>query len=139
MMLNIPSITEIGSELLGRLHGPFSFRFVLQPLMAAFYAVRYGVKDAREGKPAYFWSVVAHPTERRELLREAWHHVLRVIILGVVMEVLYEIIVFKAIRPLQLVLVVLGLAFVPYVLLRGPVNRIARRWIGSRNHRKKAA
>jgi predicted thioredoxin/glutaredoxin len=139
MMLNIPSITEIGSELLGRLHGPFSFRFVLQPLMAAFYAVRYGVKDAREGKPAYFWSVVAHPAERRELLREAWHHVLRVVMLGVVMEVLYEIIVFHAIRPLQLVVIVLGLAFVPYLLVRGPVNRIARRLIRRGTQRKKAA
>ena len=139
MMMNIPSITEIGSELIGRLHGPFSFRFVLQPLMASIFAIRDGVKDAREGRPAYFWRVMAHSAERRELLREGWHRVLRVVILGVVMEVLYEVIVFKAIRPLQLVVIVLGLAFVPYVLLRGPVNRIARYWIGSRNHRKKAA
>ena len=137
--MNIPSITEMGSELIGRLHGPFAFRFVLQPLMASIFAIRYGVKDAREGKPAYFWSVVAHPAERRELLREGWGHVLRVVILAVVMEVLYEIIVFKAIRPLQLVLVVLGLAFVPYLLLRGPINRIARHWIGSGKQRKKAA
>jgi hypothetical protein len=82
---------------------------------------------------------VTHPAERRALLREAWHHVLRVVILSVVMEVLYEIIVFKAIRPLQLVLVVFGLAFVPYLLLRGPINRIARRWIGNDKLRKKAA
>jgi len=137
--MGIPSAAEIWSEMIGRLHGPFAFRFVLQPVMAAIYAIRYGVKDAREGKPAYFWSVVTHPAERRALLREAWHHVLRVVILSVVMEVLYEIIVFKAIRPLQLVLVVFGLAFVPYLLLRGPINRIARRWIGNNKLRKKAA
>ena len=138
MMLNIPSITEIGSDLIGRLHGPFSFRFVLQPVMAAFFAVRDGIQDAARGRPAYFWRVVSHPAERREMLREAWHRVLRVIVLGVVMEVLYELIVFKTIQPLQLVIVVLGLAFVPYVILRGPANRIARRWIAS-HHRKKAA
>jgi hypothetical protein len=138
-MMNIPSITEIGSELIGRLHGPFAFRFVLQPIMASIFAIRDGVKDAREGKPAYFWSVVSHPAERRELLREGWHRVLRVVILGVVMEVLYEIIVFQAIRPLQLVVIVLGLAFVPYLLLRGPINRIARRWIARGTPRKKAA
>jgi hypothetical protein len=63
---------------------------------------------------------------------------LRVIALGVVMELLYEVIVFKAIQPLQLVVVVLGLAFIPYVILRGPVNRIARRWIAA-HPRKKAA
>jgi hypothetical protein len=138
MMLNIPSITEIGSDLIGRLHGPFSFRFVLQPVMAAVFAVRDGIQDATRGRPAYFWRVVSHPSERREMLRGAWHRVLRVIVLGVVMEVLYEVIVFKTIQPVQLVIVVLGLAFVPYVILRGPANRIARRWIAS-HPRKKAA
>jgi hypothetical protein len=137
--MNIPSITEFGSELIGHLHGPFAFRFVLQPTMAAIFAIRDGVKDARAGKPAYFWNVVMQPAERQALLREGWHRVLRVVILGVVMEVLYEIIVFQALRPLQLVLVVLGLAFVPYLLIRGPVNRIARRWIAREKPRKKAA
>ena len=138
-MLDIPSIQEFGSELIGRLHGPFSFRFVLQPVMASIYAIRIGVKDAREGKPAYFWSIVSDPTRRRESLKEGLHHVSRVILIGVVMELLYEVIVFGAIRPLQLVVIVFGLAFVPYLLLRGPINRIARHWIGSGNQRKKAA
>lgn len=138
-MMNIPSLPEFASELVGRLHGPFAFRFVLQPIMASIFAIRDGVKDAREGKPAYFWNVVTQPAERRELLREGWYRVLRVVILGVVMEVLYQVIVFKAIRPLQLVVIVLGLAFVPYLLLRGPINRIARRWVGSHPSRKKAA
>ena len=137
--MNIPDITEIGSDLIGRLYGPFSFRFVLQPIMAAIFAVRYGVQDAKIGRPAYFWRVVANPAERGGLLREGLHHVLRVIVLGAVMELLYEVIVFKAIQPLQLVVVVFGLAFVPYVILRGPVNRIARRWIGPEKLRKKAA
>jgi Ca2+/Na+ antiporter len=136
--MNIPSISEIGSDLIGRLHGPFAFRFVLQPIMASIFAVRDGVRDAKKGRPAYFWRVVANPVERRDLLSEAWHHVRRVIVLGVVMEVLYEVIVFKRIQPLQLVVIVLGLAFVPYVLLRGPVNRIARRWLAT-HPRKKAA
>jgi hypothetical protein len=107
--------------------------------MASIYAIRVGVKDAREGKPAYFWSILNNPAERRELLREGLHHVLRVIEIGVAMELLYELIVFKGIRPLQLVVVVLGLAFVPYLILRGPINRIARWWIASSKPRKKAA
>jgi len=136
--MNIPDITEISSDLIGRLYGHFSFRFVLQPIMAAIFAVRYGVEDAKRGRPAYFWRVVANPAERGELLREGFHHMLRVIVLGTVMELLYEVIVFKAIQPLQLVVVVLGLAFVPYVILRGPVNRIARRWIAAHPQKKAA-
>lgn len=138
-MLDIPNLEEIGSELIGRLHGPFAFRFVLQPLVASIYAIRVGVKDAREGKPAYLWSVLTNPAGRRELLKEGLHHVLHVIQIGVAMELLYELIVFKAVRPLQLVIVVLGLAFVPYLIVRGPINRIARRWIRSSQSRKKAA
>jgi len=137
-MLNIPSIPEFTSDLIDRLHGPFSFRFVLQPVMAAIYAVRDGVLDAYEGKPAYLWHVLRHPEGRGDLLREGWHRVLRVILLGVVMDVLYQVIVFKTIYFGQLVVIVLGLAFVPYLIVRGPVNRIARRWITS-HPRKKAA
>ena len=135
--MNIPSITDFWSDLIDRLHGPFAFRFLLQPVMAALYAIRDGVRDAHEGKPAYFWSILSKP-ERRAYLIEGLHHVLRVIILGVVMDVIYQVIVFKTIHPLQLVVIVLGLAFVPYVVLRGPINRIARRWIAS-HPRKKAA
>src|SRR5262245_10844385 len=127
--MNIPSISEIGSDLIGRLHGPFAFRFVLQPIMASIFAIRDGVLDAYEGKPAYLWGVLKQPAGRGDLLREGLRHDLRIIVLGVVMELLYEVIVFKRIQPLQLVMVVLGLAFVPYLILRGPANRIARRWI----------
>jgi len=134
-MLNIPSIPEVGADLIGRLSGPFSFRFVLQPIMAALYAVRDGVKDAHEGKPAYLWSILTNPAGRRARLSEGWHHVLRVVVLGVIMEVLYQVIVFKAIHPLELVLIVLGLAFVPYLILRGPINRIARYWRAGRKIR----
>jgi len=130
--MNIPSIPEFASDLIDRLHGPFSFRFVLQPIMAAIYAIRDGVQDAHEGKPAYFWNVLTH-SGRRAQLSMAWHRVLRVIILGVVMDVLYQLIVFRTIHPMELVVIVLGLAFVPYVLLRGPINRLARHWLAGRH------
>ena len=51
------------------------------------------------------------------------------IALGVVMELVYEVFVLRAFRPLELIVVVLLLAFVPYLLLRGPFNRLARRRI----------
>src|SRR5262245_53787241 len=93
---------RIVSDLIGRLHGPFAFRFVLQPVMAALLAVHDGLTDAREGKPAYLWRMMMRPGERRALLREGWHRVARVIMLGVVMDVLYQLIEFRWIHPLQL-------------------------------------
>lgn len=116
------------SELVGRLTGPLTFRLILQPVMAAINAARDGVKDARQGRPAYFWTMFTKPSERAHLLKEGWTAELRVIVLGVVMDLVYQYIVFKGIRPLELIVVVFVLAFLPYVVLRGLFNRIARRW-----------
>jgi hypothetical protein len=128
------TLTRFASNLLDRLEGPFSFRFLLQPIMAMLYATRDGLADAREHRPPYFWSLFTRPGERRHLLSEGWTAVTRVIVLGVVMDVLYQLIVFRWIYPGELAVVVLGLAFVPYVLLRGPIERIASWWTTHRIH-----
>jgi len=44
-----------------RVTGPMKFRLLLQPAMAAFFAIRAGLNDARTGKPPYFWSLVTDP------------------------------------------------------------------------------
>ena len=122
------SLMQFVSNLVGRWQGPFWFRFLLQPAVAVVYAARDGLADARGGRPPYFWSIFTRPNERRQLLREGWKAVTRVIVLGVVMDAIYQVIEFRWIHPLELMLIVLGLAFVPYVLLRGPVARIATWW-----------
>ena len=38
-------------QLVGRLSGPMKLRFILQPATAVFFAIRAGLKDAREGYP----------------------------------------------------------------------------------------
>jgi hypothetical protein len=126
------TLTRFVSDLAGRLHGPLTLRLLLQPLTAMVYATRDGLKDARENKPAYFWTIFTHPEERGALLREGWKAVGRVIAVGAVMDAIYQLIVFKWIYPIELVSVVLILAFVPYLLLRGPVNRVARRWLADK-------
>ena len=120
--------TQMWTDLTGRLTGPMTFRLILQPTMAALYAVRDGLKDARNDEPAYFWSILTHPSEGFRLLAEGWHAVLRVILLGSVMDLIYQWLVFRHFYPMQLVIVVMTLAFLPYLLLRGPANRIARLW-----------
>ena len=122
------TLTRFVSDLVGRLDGPFSFRFVLQPVVAMIYAARDGLADAREGRPPYFWALFTRPDQRRLMLREGWKAVTRVIVLGVVMDTTYQVIEFRWIHPLQLMVIVVGLAFVPYVLLRGPIGRLATWW-----------
>ena len=45
--------TRIAENLLGRLGGPMSFRFILQPVVASVFAIIAGLQDARLGRSAY--------------------------------------------------------------------------------------
>lgn len=115
-------------NLFERVGGPMTFRIILQPTMATILAVLAGLRDAREGRPPYFWTLLTTPSERANLLREGWRAVGRVFLLAVIMDVIYQLIVERWIYPLELLMVAILLAVVPYLLVRGPVNRIARRW-----------
>lgn len=109
-----------------RLDGPLHFRFVVQPLMAIIFAALDGLKDATAGKPAYGWAVFTSPEHRTELLKDGWKHFGKIFILAIILDVIYQIKVHHAFYPVETVLTALVLAVLPYVLLRGPVNRIAR-------------
>ena len=112
---------------MSRLEGPFSFRMIVQPLMALIFATLDGLKDAKAGKPAYLWAVVANAEHRRELLKDGWKHFGKIFILGIVLDVVYQLKVHGAIHSWGgVLLAALVLAELPYMVLRGPVNRIAR-------------
>jgi hypothetical protein len=107
--------------------GPMRFRFILQPLMAAIVAIRDGRKDARTGRSPYFWTVLRKPQERVARLREGLNATARIFLLGIAMDAIYQVIVLKRFYPIEALIIALLLAFVPYLLIRGPVARIARR------------
>jgi hypothetical protein len=50
----------------------------------------------------------------------------RVMLLGLLMDVIYQAIVLRTFYPIEALIIVLLLAFLPYVLTRGVVNRILR-------------
>jgi len=115
-------VARIFENLVGRLHGPMQFRLIMQPAMACFFAVKDGMKDAREGSPLYFWALLTEPGHRKELLRAGWKSVGRTFILGLVMDTIYQIWQLKAFYPFEAIVVATTLAIVPYLLVRGPVN-----------------
>jgi hypothetical protein len=115
--------------LVDRVGGPMTFRLILQPTMAALLALRAGLKDAREGRPPYLWTMITNPAQRVDLLREGWRSIARVFVLAVVMDLIYEWVMGRWLYPLETLTVAIVLAVVPYVVLRGPINRIARRWV----------
>ena len=113
-------------DMFGRLDGPLHFRIIVQPLMAVFFATRDGLKDARAGKPAYFWALANSPEHRKSLLKDGWKHFGKIFILAIILDLVYQIKVHHTVYPGEMLLTALVLAVLPYVLLRGPVNRIAR-------------
>jgi hypothetical protein len=119
--------SRIVADLVGRLSGPMRFRLILQPVMAIYYAISSGLKDAKEGKPAYFWALFTDKAHRRDMLHDGWKSVGQVFILGIVMDAIYQFIVLKTFNPGEALLVAVILAIVPYLLIRGPLTRIARR------------
>lgn len=110
----------------GRLDGPMHFRFIVQPLMAIIFATLDGIKDAKAGKPAYFWAILTTPGQRLEFLKDGWKHFGKIFLLAIVLDVIYQIKVHHAVYPGEILIVSLVLAVIPYVILRGPVNRIVR-------------
>jgi hypothetical protein len=118
------TFARIWADLGGRVEGPFAFRLILQPLMATLFAVKAGVQDARNGRPPYLWTIVTDRDERRELLREGWKAVATIFMIAIAIDVVYQIMVFGRIYPVEVLLVGFLLACVPYLVVRGLVTRV---------------
>jgi len=126
--VSIPTFRRIWHQLIDRADAPMRFRFILQPLMAAFLAIRHGLNDARTGRSPYFWTMLGNPRERAQRLNEGLNATARIIFLGLLMDAIYQVIVLRRFYPAEAVIVALLFAFIPYVIIRGPATRIARRW-----------
>jgi hypothetical protein len=111
--------------MIDRVNGPMHFRLILQPLMAAILATIAGLKDAKEGRPPYFWGIETHPGERAEMIMDGWKRVGKVFFLAALLDVVYQFIVQRWIYPLEVLITAVLLAIVPYLFLRGIVNRLA--------------
>jgi hypothetical protein len=103
-----------------------SFRLVLQPAVAVGLAVRAGIQDARMGSPYYTWAVFTDPEHRRALLRQGGKEIAKVFVIAGVLDMVYQYVALRWIYPGEALLVAFLLACVPYLLLRGVVNRLVR-------------
>jgi hypothetical protein len=119
-------LSWLSNQLVGRLDGPLKLRLILQPAVAIFFAIRDGLKDSREGRVPYFWAIFTEPSQRMELIRDGWKSVAKVFFFATVMDLVYQYLVLGWMYPSAALSIAFILAFVPYLLVRGPVNRIAR-------------
>jgi phosphate/sulfate permease len=127
--ISFASFDRFWSEILERPGGPMTFRFILQPVMAALVAFRDGAKDARLGRVPYLLSILRGTKSRSNLIWEGIVATARILILGIVMDAIYQWLVFKTFYPAEAAMIAILLAFIPYLLLRGPMARLAKRWV----------
>jgi hypothetical protein len=121
-------LTRFWAQLIAQPHGPLAFRLILQPLMATILAGIDGVKDARAGRPLYTWALLTDPAHRASYLREGLKRVSRVIIFAFVMDAIYQFMVLRRFYLGEALVTVFVVAVLPYLVIRGPIARIARRW-----------
>ena len=118
----------IPNALLDWLTGPLHLRMIFQPLMGCIFGIRDGWKDAKAGRPAYFWAIFTGNVKRKEFLRDGLKSVEKILILAAVLDLVYQYIALGRVRLGPTFVIAVLLAFVPYLLIRGPVNRILRLW-----------
>jgi uncharacterized membrane protein YidH (DUF202 family) len=123
---------RFATNMVGRVTGPMKFRLVLQPAMAVFFAIRYGLVDAKAGRPPYFWALLSGSAPRAAMIKDGWKHVGRVFVLAVVLDVVYQLYVLHFVYVGEAITVAIILAIVPYLIVRGLVTRLARAKFGVR-------
>ena len=117
---------RIWENLNARLTGPMNLRLIIQPTVAVILAIRSGLRDAHQGRGPFLWAVLWKPAHRRELMLQGWKDVEKVFLIATILDVVYQLIVQRGVFILELLITVVSLAIVPYVLVRGPVSRIAK-------------
>ena len=126
------SLGRLWTDILDRPSGPMTFRFILQPTMAIIAALRDGFHDARLGRRPYIWALIHGVRDSGGRSGRLWEGIVstaRILILGVVMDIIYQWKVLDTFYPGQSAVIAILLAFIPYLLLRGPFERIAHFWV----------
>jgi len=113
-------------QLFGRADGPLFFRLYVMPVVACIVGIRLGVKDAKKNEATLLSKLLADSTERRLILRPGWKEVRRIIIVALVLDTIYQLMIFHAFYIFQAIIVAILCAFLPYMIGRGVSQRLAR-------------
>jgi hypothetical protein len=116
------------ADIFERVHGPMTFRFYLQPTMALLAAIPDGIRDARLGHKSFFWSALWDKSASAGRLREGAVSTARVVLLGISMDVIYQLKVLDRFYPAEALMMAILLAVLPYFIFRWIVERAASWW-----------
>ena len=106
--------TRFLEQLAGRVGGPMTFRFVVQPAVAVFLGIRAGLRDAAASQ---------RPTGFAGSMKDVG----RLWAFAFALDAVYQVFVLHAFHPLQSLLVSVLLALGPYFLARMSAGILAGR------------
>src|SRR5260370_24353604 len=113
-------------ELPERFTGPGRFRFILQPMVAIVLGIRGGLADAKAGNPPYLFGLLFGAARRRELLRSGVAAIRNLVALGIVMDIVFQLRLYRSWHPgAALVVGPIFIAF-PYTMSRALTTRVRR-------------
>ena len=115
-------------ELPQRFSGSGRFRFILQPLFAILLGVRGGIADAKVGNPPYLFGLLFTSGQRRNLLRSAGEAIGILLAMGIILDVVFQLVLYREVHPGAALLIGPILICTPYALSRALTNRLVRRF-----------
>jgi len=93
--------------------------------------VRGGLTDARAGNPPYLFGLLFHAERRSELLRSGAAAIRTLVAMGVILDVVFQLVLYREVHPGAAVLIGPVLISVPYALSRALTTRLAG-WSGKK-------
>jgi hypothetical protein len=113
-------------ELPRRFTGPGRLRFILQPMFAILLGVRGGLADAKAGTPPYLFGLLFGAGRRRELLRSGAAAVETLLAMGIILDVVFQFVLYGKVHPGAALVVGPILIGLPYALSRAVTTLLAR-------------
>jgi len=135
-------LNRVWENLLERTEGPMNLRFFLQPAMSLFFAIKAAIRDSKNGTVPFRLGILFLKEQRKNIAKEGWKDVGKLFIIGSVLDIIYQLVVIFGLKtqqefyPLESLLVAFLLAIVPYLLFRGPVNRLISLFTRKKNSEK---
>jgi hypothetical protein len=122
--------TRYFENLIARTDGPLNLRFFIQPTVSLIFALRAAFKDAKEGNIPFLWRFFFSKEQRMHVAKDGWKDFGKIFIVGIVFDIIYQLIMIFKVKatayfyPLESITVATCLAVLPYILFRGPTNRL---------------
>ena len=117
---------QFWNDVVSRFTGAGRFRFLIQPTVAILLGVIGGKRDATARRPPFFWSIVFREERWKEALKDGFDTINIMLIFGILADIIFQYILFGIVHIIPALLLGPMLITIPYILARGPSNRIFR-------------